>query len=121
MTLNHELGLDNPNLNSREYSDPLFTEDIFAEEEGNPPARGALTLPDAAEPPTIPMTNTRSNQIVLSNMAQIKVIGVGGGGCNAVNRMIESSVTGIEFWIINTDARPLTNLLHCNACKLAKN
>ena len=107
MTLDHELGLDNPNLNSREYSDPLFTEDIFAEEEANPPAKEGLTLPQAAEPPTIPRTKTRSNQIVLSNVAQIKVIGVGGGGCNAVNRMIESGVTGIEFWVINTDAQAL--------------
>lgn len=35
--------------------------------------------------------------------ATIKVIGVGGGGCNAVDRMIESAVQGIEFIAINTD------------------
>ncbi|KAG8085744.1 hypothetical protein GUJ93_ZPchr0010g10271 [Zizania palustris] len=34
---------------------------------------------------------------------RIKVIGVGGGGSNAVNRMIESSMKGVEFWIVNTD------------------
>ena len=107
MTLDRETGLDNPNWNSREYSDPLFTEDIFAEEEANPPVKGGLALPQTAEPPTITEKKTRSNQIVLSNIAQIKVIGVGGGGCNAVNRMIESGVTGIEFWVINTDVQAL--------------
>ena len=36
-------------------------------------------------------------------IAKIKVIGVGGGGCNAVNRMIESGVGGVEFIVANTD------------------
>lgn len=49
--------------------------------------------------------------IVPSSVAQIKVIGVGGGGGNAVNRMIESGVSGIDFWTINTDAQALTNAL----------
>ncbi|GAB2272184.1 Cell division protein FtsZ [Dionaea muscipula] len=39
--------------------------------------------------------------------AKIKVIGVGGGGSNAVNRMIESSMKGIEFWIVNTDIQAM--------------
>lgn len=51
---------------------------------------------------------SRSDDIVPSSVARIKVIGVGGGGCNAVNRMIASEVTGIEFWSINTDAQALT-------------
>ncbi len=51
--------------------------------------------------------NMNSNIIIPSNIAQIKVIGVGGGGCNAVNRMIESSVVGVDFWQINTDAQAL--------------
>lgn len=50
---------------------------------------------------------TRSDEIVPGNVAKIKVIGVGGGGCNAVNRMIASDVTGVEFWAINTDAQSL--------------
>ena len=41
--------------------------------------------------------------------ARIKVIGVGGGGSNAVNRMIASNIEGIEFWTMNTDAQALTN------------
>ena len=36
-------------------------------------------------------------------IAKIKVIGVGGGGCNAVNRMIESGLKGVEFIVANTD------------------
>lgn len=43
-----------------------------------------------------------------SSVARIKVIGVGGGGCNAVNRMIASEVSGVEFWSINTDAQALS-------------
>lgn len=52
---------------------------------------------------------SRSDDIVPSSVARIKVIGVGGGGGNAVNRMIEGGVTGVEFWSINTDAQALTN------------
>ncbi|EYU35483.1 hypothetical protein MIMGU_mgv1a006376mg [Erythranthe guttata] len=39
--------------------------------------------------------------------AKIKVIGVGGGGSNAVNRMIESAMNGVEFWIVNTDIQAM--------------
>jgi len=52
---------------------------------------------------------TRSNDIVPSSLARIKVIGVGGGGCNAVNRMIASDMSGIEFWTVNTDAQALSH------------
>lgn len=38
---------------------------------------------------------------------RIKVIGVGGGGSNAVNRMIEAGVSGVEFYVLNTDAQAL--------------
>ncbi|ESQ52249.1 hypothetical protein EUTSA_v10016595mg [Eutrema salsugineum] len=41
------------------------------------------------------------------NEARIKVIGVGGGGSNAVNRMIESEMLGVEFWIVNTDIQAM--------------
>ena len=40
-------------------------------------------------------------------LAQIKVVGVGGGGVNAVNRMIEAELKGVEFVAINTDAQAL--------------
>ena len=38
---------------------------------------------------------------------QLRVVGVGGGGVNAVNRMIEADVTGVEFLALNTDAQSL--------------
>lgn len=41
------------------------------------------------------------------SFARIKVIGVGGGGCNAVNRMIDEGLSGIEFVTVNTDAQAL--------------
>lgn len=40
--------------------------------------------------------------------AMIKVVGVGGGGTNAINRMVEDGVLGVEFVAINTDAKALT-------------
>lgn len=40
-------------------------------------------------------------------IAKIKVIGVGGGGCNAVNRMVNEGVEGVEFIVANTDAQVL--------------
>ncbi|MBM0741767.1 cell division protein FtsZ [Phormidium sp. CLA17] len=49
----------------------------------------------------------RSNDIVPGSVAKIKVIGVGGGGGNAVNRMIASEVVGVEFWTVNTDSQAL--------------
>ena len=39
----------------------------------------------------------------VEEFAKIKVIGVGGGGSNAVNRMIEHGVRGVEFIAMNTD------------------
>ena len=39
--------------------------------------------------------------------ARIKVVGVGGSGCNAINRMISSRIKGVEFVAINTDAQDL--------------
>lgn len=45
----------------------------------------------------------------IENFAHIKVIGVGGGGSNAVNRMIEAGVQGVEFITVNTDAQALVH------------
>jgi cell division protein FtsZ len=45
--------------------------------------------------------------------AKIKVIGVGGGGGNAVNRMIKNGLTGVEFWLMNTDLQ----ILNTSTCK----
>lgn len=43
----------------------------------------------------------------VANPAKIKVVGVGGGGGNAVNRMIKAGLTGVDFWAMNTDAQVL--------------
>lgn len=47
------------------------------------------------------------NSQLNETFARIKVVGVGGGGCNAVNRMIEEGLQGIEFITVNTDAQAL--------------
>ena len=43
----------------------------------------------------------------MSNLIDIKVIGCGGGGVNAINRMIDIGLTGVEFIALNTDAQAL--------------
>ncbi|HSM58566.1 MAG TPA: cell division protein FtsZ [Candidatus Sulfomarinibacteraceae bacterium] len=43
----------------------------------------------------------------LENFARIRVVGVGGGGSNAVNRMIEAGVSGVDFIAVNTDSQAL--------------
>ncbi len=45
----------------------------------------------------------------MDQLAKIKVVGVGGGGNNAVNRMIESGVQGVDFIVANTDLQVLNN------------
>jgi cell division protein FtsZ len=60
-----------------------------------------------------PRVDTGNAELVgAENFARIKVLGVGGGGCNAINRMIEEGLHGVEFVAINTDAQAL---LHSNA------
>lgn len=50
-------------------------------------------------------------ELEMDQLAKIKVIGVGGGGCNAVNRMIESGVKGVDFIVANTDLQVLNTSL----------
>jgi cell division protein FtsZ len=57
----------------------------------------------------MPKDEQMSEGITFSSAARIKVIGVGGGGSNAVNRMIASEIEGIEFWTMNTDAQALSH------------
>ena len=42
-----------------------------------------------------------------TNFAQIRVVGVGGAGCNAVNRMVQYGLQGVEFIAVNTDKQAL--------------
>ncbi len=51
--------------------------------------------------------NDQYNDILPSQTARIEVIGVGGGGSNAVNRMIDSELDGVSFRVLNTDAQAL--------------
>lgn len=51
--------------------------------------------------------STQQNPNQLESFARIKVVGVGGGGCNAVDRMIGEGMLGVEFMAINTDAQAL--------------
>ncbi len=46
-------------------------------------------------------------EIDIEQYAHIKVVGVGGGGSNAINRMVEAGVQGVEFIAVNTDAQAL--------------
>jgi len=50
----------------------------------------------------------------------IKVLGVGGGGGNAVNRMIETRIEGVTFWAINTDAQALSKSLAPNVMNIGR-
>ena len=49
----------------------------------------------------------KRSDLAVTEFAQIKVVGVGGGGSNAINRMIEASLQGVEFMAVNTDAQAL--------------
>lgn len=55
------------------------------------------------------MKKTMEVKPKIETFARIKVLGVGGGGCNAVNRMTELGIRGVEFVSINTDAQALHN------------
>src|SRR6202050_4627503 len=66
----------------------------------------------ASEMAPVKWQNTERKGILLvaapqNYLAVIKVVGIGGGGVNAVNRMIEEGLRGVEFIAINTDAQAL--------------
>ena len=90
----------NETNNNREF-------DRFFTAKKNPPSDNNTTPFTRGSSGSSPKEEMSNSNIVPSNIANIKVMGVGGGGCNAVNRMVESGVGGIEFWAINTDAQAL--------------
>ncbi len=65
------------------------------------------------EPASIQSSDSSYSRIQSVNPAKIKVVGVGGGGGNAVNRMIKSGLSGVEFWLMNTDLQ----ILNTSTCK----
>jgi cell division protein FtsZ len=58
---------------------------------------------------------------VPDHAATIKVIGLGGGGCNAVNRMIDAGLQGIDFYAVNTDVQALRNCRTPNTVQIGNN
>ncbi len=60
------------------------------------------------------------NGLEMDQVAKIKVIGVGGGGCNAVNRMIEEGVKSVEFYVVNTDLQVLNASLAENKIQIGE-
>src|SRR4029078_4602430 len=60
-------------------------------------------------PPRPPVPQKRNEPVFngFENFAAIKVVGVGGGGTNAVNRMIIEGLRGVDFIAVNTDAQAL--------------
>ena len=67
----------------------------------------------AYEPASIQSSDNSYSMPQSVGPAKIKVIGVGGGGGNAVNRMIKNGLTGVEFWLMNTDLQ----ILNTSTCK----
>ena len=53
-----------------------------------------------------------TNKLEYNQVARIKVFGIGGAGCNAVNRMVNDGVKGVEFYVCNTDIQSL-NMSNC--------
>ena len=59
----------------------------------------------------LPSSKPIKDTPIAANMPVIKVVGLGGGGCNAVNRMIDFGMKGVEFIACNTDKQALLNSL----------
>lgn len=53
------------------------------------------------------------SELQYNQVAKIKVFGIGGAGCNAVNRMVEDELKGVEFYVCNTDLQ----VLNISPCK----
>lgn len=102
MTSNSKLGLTEQSSHNTLHSDLSVGVDST-----HPFGKSGFQFSQIHDSLGVPKEETRSDNIVPGSIAKIKVVGVGGGGGNAVNRMIESAVTGVEFWSINTDAQAL--------------
>jgi len=61
------------------------------------------------------------SELEYNQVAKIKVFGIGGAGCNAVNRMVEEEVKGVEFFVANTDLQVLNISPAKNKIILGKN
>ena len=115
MTLNSKMGLASQSSHINGHTDISLGVDNT-----HPFSNSGLQLSKTHDVKGIPREETRSNEIVPSSAAKIKVIGVGGGGGNAVNRMIASGLAGVEFWSINTDVQALTQTSAPNRLQLGQ-
>jgi cell division GTPase FtsZ len=55
----------------------------------------------------VPQIMDAPRESAARGFTEVKIVGVGGGGSNAVNRMIDAGVHGVEFITVNTDAQAL--------------
>ncbi len=83
-----------------------------AEMEAVPVTKTASEAPKTDLPNTAPTTSrgqTMGEDMMygLDSLAVIKVVGIGGGGCNAVSRMVQEGIGGVQFIAVNTDAQAL--------------
>lgn len=107
-----QAGSGAPEAASAEAADPGPVEPPAAAGEPVAAAEQPAAKKKAAAAPAVPAAAAAGPQFtapdeVTEKRAVIKVIGVGGGGGNAVNRMIEAGVSGVDFIAANTDAQVL--------------
>ncbi len=98
-------GLDQAQLTPSRWSERYMGEGSHADYEKNGSQAKAAGHPEGIMP---------------SNAAKIKVVGVGGGGGNAVSRMAANNLTGVEFWSVNTDAQALTQSSTLNRLQIGQ-
>jgi cell division protein FtsZ len=98
---NHDFPVNQPDGLSS--ADPM----INSVSHSNPFTHSGLNHTPSNDARVMSAEMANNGDLLPSSIARIKVIGVGGGGCNAVNRMISSGLSGIEFWSVNTDAQAL--------------
>ncbi|MBW4682587.1 MAG: cell division protein FtsZ [Microcoleus vaginatus WJT46-NPBG5] len=104
MTLNSKIGQEHEGPHSQGQAGVPPAVD-----NSNPFGNAGLYVSQTRDAKSMAGEESRGSDIVPSSIARIKVIGVGGGGGNAINRMIASDVSGVEFWTVNTDAQALTH------------
>ena len=97
-----------PEATASEAAEPSVAVEEPAARNGEPPIEAEEVVSTTDAPPAVTAEPpSAAPEDVQERRAVIKVIGVGGGGGNAVNRMIEAGVSGVEFIAANTDAQVL--------------
>src|SRR5215207_7262074 len=104
-------GVPSPEERLRSVFSPDIPENILDRDPAPPPRRERERDPEPERSPYAMPSGTKVTEPVL------RVVGVGGAGVNAVNRMIEAEVEGVEFLAVNTDTQSLeqsaaSNRLH---------